>query len=81
MNNEHNKDFFIQWLIVGCWGSKCENGPAHNDDEEIEYEGYDGFYNNLAQPDLGAIGNVMHLYIIQIYKIRLNLIRNIQFYM
>lgn len=23
---------------------------------ELEYEGYDGFYNNMARPDSGAIG-------------------------
>jgi len=46
----------LAWLIDGCWNensSRCSN-PV--EPEEAEYEGYDGFYNNLARPDLGAVG-------------------------
>lgn len=40
------------WLLNGNWS----DNSAPPKEEEYEYEGYDGFYNNIAVPDLGAIG-------------------------
>ncbi|XP_018566718.1 dual oxidase 2-like [Anoplophora glabripennis] len=39
------------WLLNGNWG----NDSAPPKERHYEYEGYDGFYNNIAVPDLGAI--------------------------
>lgn len=47
-----------EWLINGCWKMSPCSPPSTPQKHGIEYEGYDGFYNNLAHPDLGAIGNV-----------------------
>ncbi|KAJ8953259.1 hypothetical protein NQ318_015841 [Aromia moschata] len=40
------------WLLFGQWGASNRKFKGN---EHYEYEGYDGFYNNLAQPDSGAI--------------------------
>jgi hypothetical protein len=50
-----NKSRLLQWLIDGCWSINHQCKEA-TEPEEVEYEGYDGFYNNLARPDLGAVG-------------------------
>lgn len=50
--NSSNRINLGDWLIKGCWGS-CSYTPLEN---ETEYEGYDGWYNNMARKDLGAIG-------------------------
>ena len=51
------KEKLVSWLIDGCW---TENGNLRKckekADQHVEYEGYDGFYNNLAHPELGAVG-------------------------
>ncbi|RZC35513.1 dual oxidase 1-like, partial [Asbolus verrucosus] len=39
-----------KWLVTGCWN--CSEKISNR---EVEYEGYDGFYNNIARPDSGAI--------------------------
>jgi hypothetical protein len=48
------KDRLLAWLIDG----RSETSLTRPDvqPEKVEYEGYDGFYNNLARPDLGAVG-------------------------
>nr|XP_008200778.1 PREDICTED: dual oxidase 1 [Tribolium castaneum] len=38
------------WLLNGSW-----NNPERIPEKSHEYEGYDGWYNNIAHPDLGAI--------------------------
>lgn len=51
-----NKIKLLEWLIEGCWSENNQPCPEPKEPEEVEYEGYDGFYNNLARPDLGAVG-------------------------
>lgn len=46
----------LAWLIEGCWNENNTTCEDPVEPEEVEYEGYDGFYNNLARPDLGAVG-------------------------
>lgn len=43
-----DRDVLAQWLFDHC-NASCSK-------ENTEYEGYDGWYNNLARPDSGAIG-------------------------
>lgn len=50
-----NKIKLLEWLIEGCWSENNVPCPKAEEPEEVEYEGYDGFYNNLARPDLGAV--------------------------
>ncbi|PNF15893.1 Dual oxidase 2 [Cryptotermes secundus] len=50
-----NKIKLLEWLIEGCWSENNQPCPEAKEPEEVEYEGYDGFYNNLARPDLGAV--------------------------
>jgi hypothetical protein len=50
------KDRLLEWLIDGCWNETNLTCPNVVQPEEVEYEGYDGFYNNIARPDLGAVG-------------------------
>ncbi|XP_044765941.1 dual oxidase 1-like [Coccinella septempunctata] len=40
-----------EWLLTGSWGDVNKTFTRGH----YEYEGYDGFYNNLARPDSGAI--------------------------
>jgi hypothetical protein len=51
-----NKDRLLDWLIEGCWSETDLSCQTPAEPEEVEYEGYDGFYNNLARTDLGAVG-------------------------
>jgi hypothetical protein len=50
------KEKLLRWLIDGRWRENDMTHPDVAEPEEVEYEGYDGFYNNLARPDLGAVG-------------------------
>ncbi|XP_063590443.1 dual oxidase-like [Penaeus indicus] len=43
---------FLDWLIGGCVAGASCSAPA---DRHVEYEGYDGWYNNLAKPSQGAV--------------------------
>lgn len=43
------------WLLNGC-----ATGAALS--KEVEYEGYDGWFNNFARPDSGAIGKYCFLF-------------------
>ncbi|PSN41143.1 hypothetical protein C0J52_05201 [Blattella germanica] len=55
-NNGAEKVKLLAWLIDGCWkmnGEPCNDPKTTH--KEYEYEGYDGFYNNLAHPELGAV--------------------------
>lgn len=42
------------WLLTGNWQGKV---TFPKPERHYEYEGYDGFYNNIAVNDLGAVGN------------------------
>nr|CAD7458660.1 unnamed protein product [Timema tahoe] len=47
----------LEWLIGGCWpASECPSHGIDTNTKFVEYEGYDGFYNNPAHPELGAEG-------------------------
>ncbi|XP_069693033.1 dual oxidase-like [Periplaneta americana] len=52
--NKQRKERLLSWLIDGCW-SPTDKSCKPSQHRVVEYEGYDGFYNNLARPDLGAI--------------------------
>ncbi|XP_068222962.1 dual oxidase-like isoform X2 [Palaemon carinicauda] len=48
---------FLDWLVAGCYlkdrySRDCTELPT---DRHVEYEGFDGWYNNLAVPSLGAV--------------------------
>ncbi|XP_064081195.1 dual oxidase 2-like isoform X2 [Macrobrachium nipponense] len=45
---------FLDWLIAGCslTDNGCNKLPS---DRHVEYEGFDGWYNNMAIPNLGAV--------------------------
>nr|CAD7401821.1 unnamed protein product [Timema poppensis] len=46
----------LEWLIGGCWpASMCPSHGVNTNTTFVEYEGYDGFYNNPAHPELGAV--------------------------
>ncbi|XP_047739665.1 LOW QUALITY PROTEIN: dual oxidase 2 [Hyalella azteca] len=51
----NNKRMFLDWLITGCANYQTSPSGCSISDHHSEYEGYDGFYNNLAKPDLGAV--------------------------
>ncbi|XP_059487238.1 dual oxidase 2-like [Neocloeon triangulifer] len=49
------KTKLVEWLVTGCWsgdGSACPSDAP--EPQHAEYPGYDGWYNNLAHPELGA---------------------------
>lgn len=48
-DEKKNRSGLANWLLRGT--------GQYRFDEHVEYEGYDGWYNNLARPDSGAIGN------------------------
>ncbi|GFG34861.1 hypothetical protein Cfor_10393 [Coptotermes formosanus] len=52
---EGKRDRLLAWLIDGCWSENSQTCEDPKEPKEAEYEGYDGFYNNLARPDLGAV--------------------------
>lgn len=49
-DDQKNRSELANWLLSGKTGQ-------YRFDEHVEYEGYDGWYNNIARPDSGAIGN------------------------
>ncbi|XP_057662401.1 dual oxidase 2-like [Diorhabda carinulata] len=51
-NGTNNRHIFADWLLNGNWS---ENRRPQNSNENTEYPGYDGWYNNLARVDSGAI--------------------------
>lgn len=53
-----NRNILAYWLINNCvsdTSSGCQT-PPNTRVNHVEYQGYDGWYNNLARPDSGAIG-------------------------
>ena len=49
----------LQWLLDGCAsGGDCEPYQYRH----VEYEGFDGWYNNYAHPQLGAAGKPAYTY-------------------
>jgi len=63
--NTKAKEGLLEWLIDGCCESCKSNCDCHitipEHDEPPEFEGYDGWYNNLAHPELGAVGKTYFL--------------------
>ncbi|XP_074037846.1 dual oxidase 1 [Leptinotarsa decemlineata] len=51
-DGRNNRRVLGDWLLYGNW-TPSFRPPA--DVPNVEYEGYDGWYNNLARPDSGAI--------------------------
>ncbi|KAK7065449.1 hypothetical protein SK128_006644 [Halocaridina rubra] len=52
--NRNDKSFaLLEWMIGGC--SSADSNCPIPEDRHVEYEGYDGWYNNLANPSLGAV--------------------------
>lgn len=51
-----SKTRLVEWLVSGCFVGKdpCPDSPK--EPQHAEYPGYDGWYNNLAHPELGAAG-------------------------
>ncbi|GLV42469.1 Dual oxidase [Carabus blaptoides fortunei] len=47
-DKEKNRNELADWLLNG-------KTNQYRFDKHVEYEGYDGWYNNLARPDSGAI--------------------------
>ncbi|XP_015439624.1 PREDICTED: dual oxidase-like [Dufourea novaeangliae] len=43
----------LEWLLTGCWGDDCNK--KNFEEKTVEYPGYDGWYNNVGRPELGAI--------------------------
>nr|AXN93676.1 dual oxidase [Scylla paramamosain] len=46
---------FLDWLIGNCSSNSGDGGGRRCQHQEPEFEGYDGWYNNLARPSLGAV--------------------------
>lgn len=57
--NEINSDVMSKWLL----GLTEEPSPK-TADKQLDYEGYDGWYNNIAHPSLGSVGNIFYQLII-----------------
>ncbi|XP_012261755.2 dual oxidase-like isoform X2 [Athalia rosae] len=47
------KTYLLDWLLTGCWGKKKCNEIGEQ--KLYEYQGFDGWYNNVGRPELGAI--------------------------
>ncbi|KAK4871803.1 hypothetical protein RN001_015927 [Aquatica leii] len=43
------------WLLRGCWTKDSSVFCQNSRSTTVEFEGYDGWYNNFARPDSGAI--------------------------
>ncbi|XP_025152426.1 dual oxidase 2 [Harpegnathos saltator] len=47
------------WLFTGCWGAQTGKPSPSNICTQYraakEYPGYDGWYNNIGKPELGAV--------------------------
>lgn len=52
INSASEKLKFGEWLLTGSTLNQVHKYRYKN----VEYEGYDGWYNNFARPDSGAIG-------------------------
>ncbi|XP_071450360.1 dual oxidase 2-like [Hetaerina americana] len=56
--NQQQKKGLLKWLLDGCWGRYWEANKREcivADKKPPEYPGYDGWYNNIAHPELGAV--------------------------
>ncbi|KAK4315140.1 hypothetical protein Pmani_013613 [Petrolisthes manimaculis] len=55
--DDNNRFGFLNWLIGGCsaTSASCDGYRGQTEPPHVEYEGYDGWYNNFARPSLGAI--------------------------
>ncbi|XP_076380631.1 dual oxidase 1 isoform X2 [Megalopta genalis] len=55
-NYNKQKEILLDWLFTGswgCWGKDCTKNGFEN--KATEYPGYDGWYNNIGRPELGAV--------------------------
>ncbi|XP_046401150.1 dual oxidase 2-like [Ischnura elegans] len=60
--NPQKKKDLLRWLVDGCWGKYWTENKLGNtgrcsvaDEKPPEYPGFDGWYNNIAHPELGAV--------------------------
>ncbi|XP_078052427.1 dual oxidase-like isoform X2 [Augochlora pura] len=53
LNYNKEKEILLDWLFTGCWGRDCTKNGFEN--KATEYPGYDGWYNNIGRPELGAV--------------------------
>ncbi|XP_072402675.1 dual oxidase 2-like [Diabrotica undecimpunctata] len=51
-DGNNRRHIFGDWLLNGNWS---DNYTPSGVSKTVEYPGYDGWYNNLARPDSGAI--------------------------
>lgn len=43
------------WLFTGCWGENNQSSKCSQYRNGTEYPSYDGWYNNVGKPELGAV--------------------------
>lgn len=43
------------WLFTGCWGKDNQPNKCSQYRSGTEYPSYDGWYNNVGKPELGAV--------------------------
>jgi len=43
------------WLFTGCWGNNNQPNKCSLYHTANEYPTYDGWYNNVGRPELGAV--------------------------
>uniref|UniRef100_A0A1Y1KGZ7 NAD(P)H oxidase (H2O2-forming) n=1 Tax=Photinus pyralis TaxID=7054 RepID=A0A1Y1KGZ7_PHOPY len=57
----HSSDRTVlgDWLLRGCWSKDPSHTCKNSRETDVEFEGYDGWYNNFARPDLGAIDGTL----------------------
>ncbi|KAG8225393.1 hypothetical protein J437_LFUL004593 [Ladona fulva] len=57
--NTKQRGRLFQWLLDGCWGKPWDvENPDRcivEDRGPVDYPGFDGWYNNFAHPELGAV--------------------------
>lgn len=58
--NPAEKTKLAEWLVTGCWSTNESPCPAPEEPKLAEYSGFDGWYNNIAHPELGAIGQSLN---------------------
>jgi hypothetical protein len=54
--NISSKTRLAEWLLTGCWSATDLPCPKPKEPSPAEYSGFDGWYNNIAHPELGAVG-------------------------
>lgn len=61
-----DRTILANWLLSGCWNfdAKQKDKCKKIRPTEVEFPGFDGWYNNLARPDSGAIGKFLDMYML-----------------